>query len=106
MDHYSILDGDSSPAPSPTIKPDAVEAGQAPLPTASGGGQPPPLRFPGDDGGKSLAEIARRDLDAALQLLAERALRQWTHCPPRSDDLRQTYRADVLDWLRQRDDQH
>jgi putative methionine-R-sulfoxide reductase with GAF domain len=31
------------------------------------------LRFPGDDGGKSLIEMAERDLDATLQLLAERA---------------------------------
>jgi GAF domain-containing protein len=30
-------------------------------------------RFPGEDGGESLARMARRDLDAALQLLAERA---------------------------------
>ncbi len=30
-------------------------------------------RLPGEDGGHSLAEIARRDLDAALQLLADRA---------------------------------
>jgi signal transduction protein with GAF and PtsI domain len=30
-------------------------------------------RFPGEDGGQSLANIAQRDLDAALQLLAERA---------------------------------
>jgi hypothetical protein len=30
-------------------------------------------RFPGEDGGHSLAEMARGDLDAALQLLAERA---------------------------------
>src|SRR5271166_552181 len=30
-------------------------------------------RFPGEDEGRSLAEIARRDLDAALQLLADRA---------------------------------
>jgi hypothetical protein len=30
-------------------------------------------RFPGEDGGHSLAEMAQRDLDAALQLLAERA---------------------------------
>ncbi len=33
----------------------------------------PGPRFPGEDGGHSLAEIAHRDLDAALQLLAERA---------------------------------
>ncbi len=32
-----------------------------------------PLRFPAEDGGQSLAEHAERDLDAALQLLAERA---------------------------------
>src|ERR1039458_1697891 len=30
-------------------------------------------RFPGEDGGQSLAKMAQRDLDAALQLLAERA---------------------------------
>ncbi len=32
-----------------------------------------PVRFPGEDGGRSLAEMAQRDLDAALQLLADRA---------------------------------
>ena len=31
------------------------------------------VRFPGNDGGSSLAEMAERDLDAALQLLANRA---------------------------------
>jgi hypothetical protein len=31
------------------------------------------VRFPGEDGGKSLAELAQRDLVATLQLLAERA---------------------------------
>jgi putative methionine-R-sulfoxide reductase with GAF domain len=31
------------------------------------------LPFPGEDGGKSLSEMAQRDLDATLQLLAERA---------------------------------
>jgi GAF domain len=30
-------------------------------------------RFPGEDGGQSMAEMAQRDLDAALQLLADRA---------------------------------
>jgi hypothetical protein len=35
-------------------------------------GEPEP-RFPGEDAGRSLAEMAHRDLDAALQLLAERA---------------------------------
>jgi len=32
-----------------------------------------PVRFPGEDGGRSLAEMAQNDLDAALQLLADRA---------------------------------
>jgi hypothetical protein len=31
------------------------------------------VRFPGEDGGCSLAELAQRDLDVALQLLADRA---------------------------------
>ena len=31
------------------------------------------VRFPGEDGGRSLAEMAQRDLAATLQLLAERA---------------------------------
>src|SRR5581483_3473505 len=31
------------------------------------------VRFPGNDGGESLGAMAQRDLDAALQLLAERA---------------------------------
>jgi hypothetical protein len=31
------------------------------------------VRFPAEDGGHSLAEMAQRDLDAALQLLADRA---------------------------------
>lgn len=34
---------------------------------------PVPVRFPGEDGGHSLGEMAQRDLDAALQLLADRA---------------------------------
>jgi len=40
---------------------------------SSGPGLQSNVRFPGEDGGHSLAEIARRDLDAALQLLADRA---------------------------------
>jgi hypothetical protein len=31
------------------------------------------VRFPGEDGGQSLADMAQRDLDAALQLLTDRA---------------------------------
>ena len=33
----------------------------------------PSMRFPAEDGGRSLAEMAQSDLDAALQLLADRA---------------------------------
>jgi len=51
MDRYSILDQSST---------SAAPAGE-------------PVRFPGEDGGKSLSETASQDLDAALQLLVERA---------------------------------
>ncbi len=44
-----------------------IAATHQPLPVEPG------PRFPGEDGGRSLAEMAHRDLDAALQLLAERA---------------------------------
>ncbi len=48
-----------------------------PHPGSNGGATLAParetLRFPGEDGGKSLSEMAQRDLDATLQLLAERA---------------------------------
>jgi hypothetical protein len=82
MDHYSILDHSSSSL--------AVEAAM-PGPNSSGSATPSVSaaiavanallprpaqtepRFPGEDGGRSLAEMAHADLDAALQLLAERA---------------------------------
>jgi len=78
MDHYSILDNNQAgPEPAP---PNLVSAHLAPasMPTKAPG---PPLgpsvrealRFPGEDGGKSLSQMAQRDLDATLQLLAERA---------------------------------
>jgi len=51
MDRYSILDQSST---------SAAPAGER-------------VRFPGEDGGKSLSETASHDLDAALQLLVERA---------------------------------
>ena len=46
------------------------EAGE-PSPTGEGPGDA--LRFPGEDGGRSLSEMAKLDLEATLQLLAERA---------------------------------
>src|ERR1043166_2889891 len=58
MDRYSILDQSSSAA--------APAMSKTPLADES-------VRFPGEDGGKSLSETASQDLDAALQLLVERA---------------------------------
>ena len=52
--------------PSVSAKIDAANSHQ---PKSAGSG----LRFPGEDNGRSLAIMAYRDLDAALQLLAERA---------------------------------
>ncbi len=70
MDHYSILDQSSSRAAPEAARSKRLPAeSSSPLPSAS----PEHLRFPGDDGGKSLTEMAERDLNAALQLLAERA---------------------------------
>src|ERR1700719_1868307 len=76
MDTYSILDNNSSQAASKTASPSIVFSGPA---SSSAGAAAAPararetLRFPGEDGGKSLSEMAQRDLDATLQLLAERA---------------------------------
>jgi putative methionine-R-sulfoxide reductase with GAF domain len=70
MEHFSIFGHNvSSEAPVAVPLPAAKADKAAALPPVS----PDPLRFPGDDGGKSLAEMAEQDLEAALQLLAERA---------------------------------
>ncbi len=70
MDPHSILDNRTSPEPATA---ESLERGWP----GTGAEQPPPvpgdLRFPGEDGGKSLAEMAQKDLAATLQLLAERA---------------------------------
>jgi putative methionine-R-sulfoxide reductase with GAF domain len=82
MDRYSILD---PPASSTTkdvvskkngtrVKTESPSAGIAAVsapPQAKSAGSSP--RFPGEDSGRSLAEMAHADLDAALQLLADRA---------------------------------
>lgn len=70
MDHYSILDqGSANPVPDPVSADRGLDRPRpgVPLGTISA------LRFPGEDGGKSLAEMAQRDLHVALQLLVERA---------------------------------
>jgi putative methionine-R-sulfoxide reductase with GAF domain len=86
MDSYSILDNSPSQAAQKTAPPNLVTSGFgssedvpakiAPAKTESKPAVPvarEALRFPGEDGGKSLSEMAQRDLDATLQLLVERA---------------------------------
>jgi hypothetical protein len=72
MDTYSILDKQVAPK---TASSNLASSSSGPQ---SGAAAAPAraretLRFPGEDGGKSLSEMAQRDLDATLQLLAERA---------------------------------
>jgi len=82
IDHHSILDPSSassavegdmpgtSASRSATASVSAgIAAANAHVPKSADSGP----RFPGEDGGRSLGEIAHNDLDAALQLLAERA---------------------------------
>jgi GAF domain-containing protein len=91
MDYYSILDNGSSQAAQETAPPNFVPSSLIPpdlgpadiVPSKSEQTKTEPkeaapvvreaLRFPGEDGGKSLSEMAQRDLDATLQLLVERA---------------------------------
>lgn len=80
MDHYSILDHSSPPAAglTPGDSPSARKSSSISAKIAAANTLlPSPLeavpRSPGEDAGRSLAEMAHRDLDAALQLLAERA---------------------------------
>jgi putative methionine-R-sulfoxide reductase with GAF domain len=74
MDSYSILDNSPTQAGPETALPNLVSLD--PISADKASALPPvreTLRFPGEDGGKSLSEMAQRDLDATLQLLAERA---------------------------------
>jgi putative methionine-R-sulfoxide reductase with GAF domain len=74
MDSYSILDNSPSQAGPETAPPNLVSLD--PISSDKASALPSvreTLRFPGEDGGKSLSEMAQRDLDATLQLLAERA---------------------------------
>jgi putative methionine-R-sulfoxide reductase with GAF domain len=63
VDHYSILDQTTS----------SGARGVPPAASAPVEGSVPLSRVTADDVGKSLTEMAQRDLEAALQLLAERA---------------------------------
>src|ERR1700722_15757977 len=62
MERYPIFDQNASGAAPATAR----------LPDGKAHAEKEPLRFPDDDS-KSLAAIAARDLEAALQLLTERA---------------------------------
>jgi putative methionine-R-sulfoxide reductase with GAF domain len=86
MDSYSILDNSPSQAAPGTAPPNFVPSSLAASdvgPADIAPSKPEPkqaptvvreaLRFPGEDGGKSLSQMAQRDLDATLQLLVERA---------------------------------
>jgi GAF domain-containing protein len=88
MDYYSILDNRASQAGPETAPPNLAPANLETAGLVSPDLALPrvelkqavsvprvreALRFPGEDGGKSLSEMAQRDLDATLQLLAERA---------------------------------
>jgi putative methionine-R-sulfoxide reductase with GAF domain len=64
LDRYSILDQTPSGSARGVTPPASAAKEEA---------APSPPRFPGDDSSKSLTEMAQRDLEAALQLLAERA---------------------------------
>lgn len=67
MDPHSILD--------PSHTPDLTAPEKLPdwPGMQANGSTAPEIRFPGEDGGKSLAGMAQKDLTATLQLLAEQA---------------------------------
>jgi uncharacterized Zn finger protein (UPF0148 family) len=82
VDQYSLLDHDvpSAEQKGKASKKRLDQAESLGVSVAIGGenarrGKPGPSmpRFPGEDAGRSLAEMARTDLDAALQLLVDRA---------------------------------
>jgi hypothetical protein len=79
-DHGSAASGSEAPARAEVSTPEASRSATASVSAgiAAANAQPHNLpeagpRFPAEDGGHSLAAMAERDLDATLQLLAERA---------------------------------
>src|SRR5919201_648511 len=66
MDRYSILEQGSHQATSDNGPSNGSQTSVSVPPRER-------MRFPSEDGGKSLSDMAERDLDATLQLLTERA---------------------------------
>ena len=66
---------DGSPIPDQSSSSLSLSLGQSGIPgkPSASEGSLDPFRFPRDDGGRSPTQMARRDLDAVLQLLAGRA---------------------------------
>jgi hypothetical protein len=78
MDHHSIVDQNSASVEGAGSSEGRSATASVSAGIAAANAHLPKLleiepRFPGEDGGQSLAKMAQRDLDAALQLLAERA---------------------------------
>src|SRR6201987_4653298 len=76
MDPHSILDKDRGDALPTEVQPgEGGDSSSRGWPGTAAGPETasPGVRFPAEDGGRSLAEMAQRDLSATLQLLAERA---------------------------------
>jgi hypothetical protein len=77
MDHHSILDQNPAAVETGTSEGRSATASVSAGIAAANAHLSKLLetepRFPGEDGGQSLAKMAQLDLDAALQLLAERA---------------------------------
>jgi hypothetical protein len=82
MDQYSILDrnssgladeADGSPVRAAQVRPATISAQIAAANAVLSRSSDAALRFPGEDYGRSLAQMAHADLDATLQLLADRA---------------------------------
>ena len=75
MDPHSIIDKDGEGTPA-ELHPGDISKAQHPersWPGTASETPQPGVGFPAEDGGRSLAEMAQRDLNATLQLLAERA---------------------------------
>jgi GAF domain len=78
MDHHSTIDLNSASVGGAGISEGRSATASVSAGIAAANAHLPRLletepRFPGEDGGQSLAKMAQLDLDAALQLLAERA---------------------------------